>query len=36
VTVLAELLDVPDTGQAAGYGVVAFANPTVLVIVRRP
>lgn len=36
MTVLAELLDVPNTDQAAGYGVVAFASTTVLVIVKRP
>ena len=36
VTLLAELLGAPKTGQAASYGVVAFAATTVLVIVKRP
>ncbi len=35
VTLLAELLGAPNTGQAASYGVVAFAATTVLVIVKR-
>ncbi len=36
VTLLAVLLGAPNTGQAASYGVIAFAVTTVLVIVRRP
>ncbi len=36
VTLLAELLGAPNTGQAASYGIVAFAVTTVLVIVKRP
>ena len=36
VTLLAELLGAPNTGQAASYGVIAFAVTTVLVIVKRP
>ncbi len=36
VTLLAEVLGAPSTGQAASYGVVAFAVTTVVVIVRRP
>ena len=36
VTLLAVALGAPNTGQAAGYGVVAFAIATVLVIVKRP
>jgi hypothetical protein len=36
VTLLAELLGAPNTGQAASYGVVAFAATTVLVVVKRP
>lgn len=36
VTLLAVLLGAPNTGQAASYGVVAFAIATVLVLVKRP
>jgi len=36
VTLLAELLGAPNTGQAASYGVVAFAAATVAVIIKRP
>ncbi|MCW3009661.1 MAG: hypothetical protein JWO90_65 [Solirubrobacterales bacterium] len=36
VTLLASLLGAPNTGQAASYGVVAFAIAVVLVIVKRP
>lgn len=36
VTLLAELLGAPNTGQAASYGVVALTATTVLVIVKRP
>ena len=36
VTLVALLLGAPNTGQAASYGVIAFAFATVLVIVKRP
>ena len=36
VTLLALLVGAPNTGQAASYGVIAFASATVLVILKRP
>lgn len=36
VTLLALLLGAANTGQAAGYGVIAFAAAIVAVIVNRP
>ncbi len=36
VTLLASLLGAPNTGEAATYGLIAFALTTVLVIVKRP
>ena len=36
VTLLATLLGAPNTGEAASYGVVAFAATVVAVIVKRP
>ena len=35
-TLLALALGAPNTGQAAGWGTVAFAATTVLVILKRP
>ena len=36
VTLLAVAGGAPNTGQAATYGVIAFAITTVFVIVKRP
>ncbi len=36
VTLLATALGAPNTGQAASYGVIAFAVTTVLVLLKRP
>lgn len=36
VTLLAELLGAPNTGQAATYGLIAFTATTVFVMLRRP
>ena len=36
VTLLAELLGAPNTGQAATYGTIAMAVTTVAIMLRRP